>query len=241
MVEFPGGIDQLETLMEEYENSTEFVDKSKFVFSKHSGSVFCCSLNSSEGLVATGGEDDKGYVWKLGNGEVMFTMDQWSDSVTEVAWNKDGSMLAAADMSGNIKVWKYPGYKLSWSFELGQDVLWLEWHGQAAVLLAGTAEGQVWVWRVGGAGESKVLGVAGERVECGKVLGDGRRVVAGYSDGSAKVWDMKSGDQLHSLSGVHKVRREEHNSILLAFIYFRLNFSIQQLWDRHYRTQGLNS
>ena len=57
---------------------------------------------------------------------------------------------------------------------------------------------------MGGAGESKVLGGAGERVECGKVLGDGRRVVAGYSDGSAKVWDMKSGDQLHSLVGVHR-------------------------------------
>ena len=52
-------------------------------------------------------------------------------------------MLAAADMAGNIKVWKYPGYKLTWSFELGQDVLWLQWHAQAAVLLAGTAEGQV--------------------------------------------------------------------------------------------------
>ena len=143
MVELPGGIDQLETLMEEYENSKEVVDNSKFVFTKHSGSVFCCSLNSSEGLVATGGEDDKGYVWRLEDGEVMFTMDEWGDSVTEVAWNKDGSMLAAADMAGNIKVWKYPGYKLAWSFELGQDVLWLQWHAQAAVLLAGTAEGQV--------------------------------------------------------------------------------------------------
>ena len=139
MVELPGGIDQLETLMEEYENATQ-EDNSKFVFSKHSGSVFCCSLNQGEGLVATGGEDDKGYVWRLEDGEVVFTMDGWSDSVTEMAWNKDCSMLAAADMSGNIKVWKYPGYKLAWSFELGQDVLWLRWHGQAAVLLAGTTE-----------------------------------------------------------------------------------------------------
>ena len=85
----------------------------------------------------------QGYVWRLEDGEVMFTMDEWGDSVTEVAWNRDGSMLAAADMAGNIKVWKYPGYKLTWSFELGQDVLWLQWHAQAAVLLAGTAEGQV--------------------------------------------------------------------------------------------------
>ena len=63
---------------------------------------------------------------------------------------------------------------------------------------------------MGGAGESKVLGGAGERVECGRVMGDGRRVVAGYSDGSAKIWDMKTGDQLHSLTGVHKVSQRKH-------------------------------
>ena len=28
----------------------------------------------------------QGYVWRLEDGEVMFTMDEWGDSVTEVAW-----------------------------------------------------------------------------------------------------------------------------------------------------------
>ena len=167
-MELPGGIDQLETLMEEYENSGEVTDNSKFVFSKHQGSVFKVSVNLDEGLVASGGEDDKGYVWKLKDGEVVFSMEEWSDSVTEMVWNKDCSMLAAADMAGNIKVWKYPGFKLAWSFELGQDVLWLQWHPQASVLLAGTAEGQIWVWRIP-RGDSKVMG-SGERVECGQVF-----------------------------------------------------------------------
>ena len=61
---------------------------------------------------------------------------------------------------------------------------------------------QVWVWRIPG-GESKVLGGSGERVECGEVMQDGRRAVAGYSDGAVKIWDMKSSEQLHSLTGVH--------------------------------------
>merc|ERR1719348_330140 len=204
LMELPGGIDQLETLIEEYENSKEAeADQSKLVFSKHTGSVFRCSVNKSEGLVATGGEDDKGYVWRLEDGEVMFQMEDWSDSVTEMVWNKDCSMLAAADMAGNIKVWKFPGYKLCWSFELGQDVLWLTWHGQASVLLAGTGDGQVWVWKVP-SGDSKVLGGGGERVECGRVMADGRRCVAGYGDGVVKIWDMKTAEQLHALTGHHK-------------------------------------
>ena len=90
--------------MEEYENSGEVTDDSKLVFSKHKGSVFKVSLNQSEGLVASGGEDDKGYVWSVKDGEVVFSMEEWSDSVTEMVWNKDCSMLAASDMAGNIKV-----------------------------------------------------------------------------------------------------------------------------------------
>ena len=64
------------------------------------------------------------------------------------------------------------------------------------------AEGQVWVWRIPG-GDSKVLGGSGERVECGDVMQDGRRAVAGFSDGTVKIWDMKSSEQQHSLTGVH--------------------------------------
>ena len=55
LVELPGGIDQLESLLEEEEDKT---DESKLQFREHTGSVFCCSLGR-DGLVATGGEDDK--------------------------------------------------------------------------------------------------------------------------------------------------------------------------------------
>ena len=86
------------------------------------------------------------------------------------------------------------------------------------MLLAGTGEGQVWVWRIPG-GDSKVLGGSQERVECGQVsllhveilecsgmfqvMQDGRRAVAGYSDGAVRIWDMKSAEVVHTLTGVH--------------------------------------
>ena len=200
LVELPGGIDQLEALIEEHENRIE--DQSKVVFSKHTGSVFCCGLNTSAGLVATGGEDDTGYVWSVDGGEVVYTMDGWGDSVTSVAWSSDCTMLAACDMAGSVKVWKVPGYQLVWSFELGQDILWLRWHPVAHVLVAGTAEGQVWLWRLPG-GDSKVMG-GGERVECGEVLGDGKRAVCGYSDGAVRLWDLRGGEVLHLMAGGHK-------------------------------------
>ena len=42
-----------------------------------------------------------------------------------------------------------------WSFEVG-DVLWMRWHPAAAVLFCGTADSQMWMWKLPG-GDSKVF------------------------------------------------------------------------------------
>ncbi|CDQ82679.1 unnamed protein product [Oncorhynchus mykiss] len=48
-------------------------DDSELTFSKHTGSVFCVSLDpATNSLAVTGGEDDKAYVWRVSDGEVLF-------------------------------------------------------------------------------------------------------------------------------------------------------------------------
>ncbi len=45
-------------------------DDADFCYEKHTGSVFCCDLEPTKSSIAvTGGEDDKAYVWKVGDGE----------------------------------------------------------------------------------------------------------------------------------------------------------------------------
>ena len=70
-------------------------------------------------LVASGGEDDKAYVWNITNGEVLFECTNHQDSVTSVAFSHDGGYLATADMSGLIQVWKVTTKSMVWSFEVG--------------------------------------------------------------------------------------------------------------------------
>jgi len=197
MMELPGGIDQLESLLEEEE---ERRDESKVQFKGHKGSVFCCSLRK-EGLVATGGEDDKCFVWRSSDGVVEKELDGWGDSVTCVQWSKDGNYLAVGDMAGLVRVFKYPSYQQVFSMEVG-DLLWLSWHNQgASVLFAGTQDSNMWMWKIP-SGESKLFTGAGAGAQCAEVLSDGRRAVVGYSDGTVRQWDLKSGEvQLQYGSG----------------------------------------
>uniref|UniRef100_A0A7N6ANK0 Angio-associated migratory cell protein n=1 Tax=Anabas testudineus TaxID=64144 RepID=A0A7N6ANK0_ANATE len=175
-------------------------DDSDVTFSKHTGSVFCVSLDpATNNLAVTGGEDDKAYVWRVSDGEVLMECTGHKDSVTCAVFSHDSSLVASGDMSGMIKVWKVETKEEVWSFEVG-DLEWLEWHPCAPVLLAGTDDGSVWMWKIP-AGDCKTLQSPGCQATSGKVLPDGKRAVVGYEDGTVRVWDLKQGNAIHVIKG----------------------------------------
>uniref|UniRef100_A0A665W7P1 Angio-associated migratory cell protein n=1 Tax=Echeneis naucrates TaxID=173247 RepID=A0A665W7P1_ECHNA len=175
-------------------------DDSELTFSKHTGSVFCVSLDpATNSLAVTGGEDDKAYVWRVSDGEVLLECTGHKDSVTCAVFSHDSSLVASGDMSGMIKVWKVETKEEIWSFEVG-DLEWLEWHPCAPVLLAGTDDGNVWMWKIP-AGDCKTFPSSACQATSGKVLPDGKRAIVGYEDGTVRVWDLKQGNAVHIIKG----------------------------------------
>lgn len=175
-------------------------DDSEFTFSNHTGSVFCVSLDPvTNSMAVTGGEDDKAYVWRVSDGEVLLECAGHKDSVTCAMFSHDSSLVATGDMSGMIKVWKVESKEEIWSFEVG-DLEWLEWHPCAPVLLAGTDDGNVWMWKIP-SGDCKTFQSAASQATSGKVLPDGKRAVVGYEDGTVRIWDLKQGNAIHVIKG----------------------------------------
>jgi len=197
--------DALETVVEEEGSMIvqDVKDNSTFVFKEHTKSVFCIDVQprAEKPLVASGGEDDICYIWDLETGEVKQKLNNFKDSVTQVKFNHDGSYLAVADMSGMIMVMKVLPNLVQepvWSFETG-DISWLNWHPGANVLFAGTDDSSFWMWKIP-SGQSKIFQGHGDRVESAVILPDGKKSAVGYSDGSLRIFDLRSGEVLHNLS-----------------------------------------
>ncbi|XP_062852856.1 angio-associated migratory cell protein [Trichomycterus rosablanca] len=175
-------------------------DDSEFTFSKHTGCVFCIHLDPvTNNLAITGGEDDKAYVWNVTDGEVLFECTGHKDSVTCALFSHDSKLVASGDMSGLIKVWKVDTKEEIWSFEVG-DLEWLQWHPCALVLLAGTDDGNMWMWKIP-SGECKTFQGPNCQATSGKILPDGKRAMVGYEDGTLRLWDLKHGNALHVIKG----------------------------------------
>lgn len=169
-------------------------------FLGHEGSVFVCAVSGDGRLAVTGGQDDRGFVWRLDTGEPVFECGGHGDSVTCAAFNHDSTLAATADMSGAVRVWGVEQRQKVWDFDTGLDLHWIDWHHKANVLLAGTADGTVWMWQVP-SGQCKTL--QGPNIGCcaGRMLPDGKRAVAGYEDGSVRIWDLKGASVVHALTG----------------------------------------
>lgn len=166
-------------------------DDAKLTFTKHTGPLFCCALHPTEDLAVTGGEDDKAFVWDIKTGEVRFEVPDHSDSIIGAGFSYDGTFVATGDMAGYIQVFKVTqNYRKVWEFTAG-DMCWLRWHTAANVLLAGTASGEAYVWRIP-SGDCKVLQGHGAQCETAELTHDGKKLAVGYRDGHFKLWDLKT-------------------------------------------------
>lgn len=191
-------------------------DDSIFTFQQHVAPVFACALHPQNDLCATGGEDDKVYVWHRKTGDVIHEITDHKDTVTEVHFNHDGTYLATGDMAGEILLHKLQessgnadkegGLTLRkvWEYSMG-DMSWMRWHKAANVLITGSEDGEIYVFRLP-AGDCKILPGSGVRCESGEVTGDGKKLFASYNNGTVKLWDIKSSTVL--------METNEHNPMV---------------------------
>lgn len=100
-----------ETILRQSFSSTQ-VWITPFIF-HWEGPVFCVALDPTGTIAVTGGEDDAAFVWRVDTGAKMFecrgmpllchvTGLEFKDSVTAVAFNFDGTLLATASMDGAV-------------------------------------------------------------------------------------------------------------------------------------------
>ncbi|XP_053981415.1 angio-associated migratory cell protein [Hylaeus volcanicus] len=165
------------------------------VFRGHKkGGVFCGSLTKNGELAATGGEEDKAYIWDTSTGEIILDCSRQSDSIIFSEFSQNQKYIAVGDMSGSIQVWEVAEKNHFWCNDIG-DVTWMKWHPVSSILLAGTVVGDIYMFKIPTEYEKFFLGY-GCRAETGTVFPDGKRLAVGYEDGVIRIIDLKTSEEI---------------------------------------------
>uniref|UniRef100_A0A2N9FZF7 Uncharacterized protein n=1 Tax=Fagus sylvatica TaxID=28930 RepID=A0A2N9FZF7_FAGSY len=178
-------------------------DDSVHVFTGHTGELYTVACSPTDAtLVATGGGDDKGFLWKIGRGDWAFELQGHKDSVCSLAFSTDGQLLASGSLDGIVQIWDIQSENLKCSFEgLGGGIEWISWHPRGHLVLAGSEDCTVWMWNADKGSCLQTFSGHGGSVTCGDFTPDGKLVCTGSDDATLRIWDPKSGENIHVVRG----------------------------------------
>ncbi|XP_030375402.1 angio-associated migratory cell protein [Scaptodrosophila lebanonensis] len=197
-----------EAEIEDQQRIANIKDEALFTFRKHKQPVFACGFHPQRDWAVTGSQDDLAYVWNISTGEVLYEINEHRDTITEAHFSHDGSYLVTGDLAGELRVYKVseqredrPILSKVWEYSMS-DMTWLFWHRAAHVLIGGSDNGDVYVWRIPG-GDCKILPGQDERCEAGDLSNDGKKLLTAYINGVIKLWDLKTCQVLMEVNKQH--------------------------------------
>ncbi|GAA5826715.1 hypothetical protein JCM11251_002866 [Rhodosporidiobolus azoricus] len=177
--------------------------------SPEGGAVFALAIHPfTSSLAVSGGEDNTAYIFRTDTGAQVAQLGGHSDSVTCVGWSHDGALCATGGMDGRVRVWKVRrrsqeeqweecGWELAVALEgpdeVNGEAQWIDWHPKGNVLLAGGADGTVWVWNLPKGDTMHVLAGHTAPVTAGRFTPDGKKILTASEDSMLILWDPRSG------------------------------------------------
>ncbi|KAK0577198.1 hypothetical protein LWI29_029454 [Acer saccharum] len=178
-------------------------DDSVHIFTGHTDELYTVACSPTDAtLVATGGGDDKGFFWRINQGDWASEIQGHKDSVSSLAFSTDGQLLASGGFDGLVQIWDTSSGILKCALDgPGGGIEWVRWHPRGHVVLAGSEDSTVWMWNADRGAYLNMFSGHGSSVTCGDFTPDGKTICTGSDDATLRIWNPKSGENNHVIRG----------------------------------------
>ena len=164
----------------------------------HSDTVMSLEFSRRGDLLASGGADRFLKVHAVADGAAVRSFEGHTGHVLGVAWQANGRRLASAGADGAIKVWDFTSGVQQRTIAVGKkEVTAARFVGSGEELLAASGEPSLKLSNAASGAVVRDFRAPGSYLLSAAVAGP--FAVAGAQDGRLRIWDVATGNPLHTL------------------------------------------
>ncbi|MEM8669154.1 MAG: protein kinase [Planctomycetota bacterium] len=167
------------------------------------GFVWCLQWHPTKQRVVYGDNDGKVWTWTLG--QLPEFVGKAGPQIRAVAWNCDGTRLAAAAPNKGVTVWRTEAYERIIDIPHVTHVLSTAWHpSDPDVLAFADIDGKIELWDLANRKRTKTIDV-GFPIESLSWNNRGSKLAVGRYDKRIQVWDAKLGELVLEQKGFRTI------------------------------------
>ena len=172
-------------------------------FIGHSGAIRSVAFSSHGSYLVTASEDKTARVWEVATGRLLRSLTGHSGAVTSAKFSPDGRYIATGSSDWHSKLWDIKtGRELAEYINFFGDVYSLDFGPRGVYVITGGRSGiallDVKTWSVlrTFTGHAHSFGVSSIRFSA-----NGRYVLTGSGDATARLWDLSTGKEVRTFRG----------------------------------------
>ena len=169
----------------------------------HTATVRSVAFSPDGNTLASGSFDETVRLWDVATSELKQTLTRHGDAVQVVAFSPDGNTLASGDQDDIIRLWDVATGELQQYFDTGSTWVYsIDFSPDGATLVeasAGKSSGDIELWHLRTNRRLKYL-VRSSDTYTVTFSPDGS-TIAGGAKTDVMLWDTRSGELLHKLTG----------------------------------------
>lgn len=170
-------------------------------FVAHSTRVNCLAFGpKSNQVLATGGEDCKVNIWRVGNVSNIWTLGQNKSPIECLCFDSEEQCLVSGTTNGSLKVFDLNVGKLARS--LGSHpvgVTSVQYHPYGEFVVSGSVDCTMKVWDVRAKSCIQTYNGHTKELTCVRFSPDGKWVGSAAKDGQMQFWDLVAGKLVNSI------------------------------------------
>jgi WD40 repeat protein len=174
---------------------------------EHKRTLTCLAFSPDGYLLATGSTDNNVRIWRVKDGDLLYTFTGHTWDVTCVAFSPDGKTLASGSDDNTVRLWNIKAGTVTAEFNISKwDVVGIDFSPDGKLLAVASKDETIRIWRVKERSLFTTLHGHEDTITSLTFSPDGQLLVSGSKDKTLRLWDVRKSDLVMSLNCENPVR-----------------------------------